>query len=84
MLGLELVRDKETKQPFPVEARAAYVLAEEARKVGLAIYPGQGGADGLEGDHVMITPPLTITDEHIAEIADSLARAVKAAETRLL
>ncbi|MBA2451174.1 MAG: aminotransferase class III-fold pyridoxal phosphate-dependent enzyme [Chloroflexi bacterium] len=84
MLGLELVRDRATRQPFPIDARAAHVLTEEARRVGLAIYPGQGGADGLEGDHVMITPPLTITDEHVDEIADGLARALTAAETRLL
>jgi len=32
----------------------------------------------------MITPPLTITDEHVDEIADGLARALTAAETRLL
>jgi adenosylmethionine-8-amino-7-oxononanoate aminotransferase len=84
MLGIELVRDQATKQPFPIDARAAYILAEEARKVGLAIYPGQGGADGLEGDHVMITPPLTIGAEHVDEIVDGLARALQAAEGRLL
>jgi adenosylmethionine-8-amino-7-oxononanoate aminotransferase len=84
ILGLELVRDKATRQPFPIQARAAYVLAEEARKLGLAIYPGQGGADGLEGDHAMITPPLTIGDEHVDEIADGLARALRVAEARLL
>ena len=84
MLGLELVRDRTTKQPFPTEARAAHVLTEEARRVGLAVYPGQGGADGLEGDHVMITPPLTITEEHVDEIAAALARALRAAEGRLL
>jgi adenosylmethionine-8-amino-7-oxononanoate aminotransferase len=84
ILGIELVRDQATKQPFPIEARASYVLAEEARKGGLAIYPGQGGADGLTGDHVMISPPLTIAEEHIAEIGDGLARALEAAEARLL
>ncbi len=84
VLGLELVRDRATKQPFPIEARASYIVAEEARKVGLAIYPGQGGADGLEGDHLMITPPLTIADEHVTEIVDGLGKALKAAEGQLL
>ena len=52
--------------------------------MGLAIYPGQGGADGLVGDHVMITPPLTIGEEHVNEIVDALARALSAAEARLV
>jgi hypothetical protein len=32
----------------------------------------------------MISPPLTIAEEHIAEIGDGLARALEAAEARLL
>lgn len=76
MTGLELVRDLATKEPFPPEARAAYVLTDECREAGLAVYPGQGTADGLVGDHVMLTPPLTVTRDQIDEIMAALHAAV--------
>ena len=84
MLGLELVRDQATREPFPVEAGAAHVLTEEARRAGLAVYPAQGTADGLVGDHIMVTPPLTITPDHVEEIAAGLSRALEATAARLL
>jgi adenosylmethionine-8-amino-7-oxononanoate aminotransferase len=84
MTGLELVRDQTSKEPFPLEARAAHVLTEEARAAGLAVYPGQGTADGLVGDHVMLTPPLTTTREQIDEIMDALHQALPRAADRLL
>lgn len=78
MLGIELVSDKATKQPFPVEAGVAHRLARACIAEGAAVYPGQGGADGLVGDHVMVTPPLTITaaqvDALVAAIDRGLAR----------
>jgi adenosylmethionine-8-amino-7-oxononanoate aminotransferase len=84
MTGLELVRDRATKEPFPLEARAAGVLTDECREAGLAVYPGQGTADGLIGDHVMLTPPLTVTREQIDEIMVALHTAVPRAAERLL
>jgi adenosylmethionine-8-amino-7-oxononanoate aminotransferase len=84
MTGLELVRDQATKEPFPLEARAAHVLTETCRAAGLAVYPGQGTADGLVGDHVMLTPPLTVTREQVDEIMDALHMAVPRAAERLM
>jgi adenosylmethionine-8-amino-7-oxononanoate aminotransferase len=84
MTGLELVRDRATKEPFPLEARAAGVLTDECRAAGLAVYPGQGTADGLIGDHVMLTPPLTVTRAQIDEIMVALHAAVPRATERLL
>ena len=84
MTGLELVGDQTTKEPFPLESRAAYVLTEECREAGLAVYPGQGTADGLVGDHVMLTPPLTVTRAQVDEIMDALHEALPRAVARLL
>src|SRR5215475_7838056 len=56
MLGIELVSDTTSKQPFPVEAGVAHRLAKACIAEGAAVYPGQGGADGLVGDHVLVTP----------------------------
>lgn len=79
LLGVELVRDQATKQPFPVEAGVAYRFARACIEEGAAVYPGQGTADGQVGDHAMVTPPLTITpaqvDELVAAIDRGLAKA---------
>jgi adenosylmethionine-8-amino-7-oxononanoate aminotransferase len=83
MTGLELVRDQTSRDPFPLEARAAHVLTDECREAGLAVYPGQGTADGLVGDHVMLTPPLTTTREQIDEIMAALHHAIPRAAARL-
>ncbi|HQJ31344.1 MAG TPA: hypothetical protein PLG18_09430, partial [Syntrophales bacterium] len=32
---------------------------------GLIVYPGGGGADGVNGDHVLIAPPFIITEGEI-------------------
>ena len=78
MLGIELVSDKASKQPFPVEAGVAHRLARACIAEGAAVYPGQGGADGLVGDHVLVTPPMTIAaaqvDELVAAIDCGLSR----------
>jgi adenosylmethionine-8-amino-7-oxononanoate aminotransferase len=84
MLGVELVRDPETKQPFPVEAGVAYRLAHACIQEGAVVYPGQGTADGLVGDHALVTPPLTITSEQIGELLAALDRALARVERELL
>jgi adenosylmethionine-8-amino-7-oxononanoate aminotransferase len=83
MLGLELVTDKATKQPFPLEAGIAHRLAKACIAEGAAVYPGQGGADGLVGDHVMVTPPMTITSEQISELVEAIDRGLARVERDL-
>lgn len=74
--GVELVRDKSTKEPFPAEFNAFDILTRLAKQRGLLIYPRRS-LNGLRGDHVLITPPLTVTHQDIDEIVelfgDSLA-----------
>ena len=52
--GIELVRDPETKEPFPPELGAAARLGEAAQARGLLIYPGTGQVDGRSGDQALI------------------------------
>ena len=84
MLGIELVQDQATKQPFPLEVGAAFQLARACIEEGAAIYPGQGGADGQVGDHALVTPPLTITREQIDDLVGALDRGLTATEELLL
>ena len=76
MIGIELVKDRETKTPFPREGRVTERLTEAARQRGLLLYPSTGCADGVEGDLVMLGPPFTITEAEIAELVDRLVIAL--------
>jgi adenosylmethionine-8-amino-7-oxononanoate aminotransferase len=79
MLGLEIVADRATKQPFPAKARLARRLGDAAFERGLIIYPSQGSADGVSGDHTMVAPPYIITDEQMDELVAILVEALDAA-----
>jgi adenosylmethionine-8-amino-7-oxononanoate aminotransferase len=81
--GIELVRDKVSKEPFAVEDGVAHKLARACIEEGAAIYPGQGGADGQLGDHALVTPPLTITSSQIEELAAAIDRALTRVEAML-
>jgi adenosylmethionine-8-amino-7-oxononanoate aminotransferase len=74
MAGLELVSDKKTKIPFPVEKGVTQLVAETAWKKGLIIYPSgsNGQVQGVAGDGFLVAPPLTTTREQIDEIIDLL------------
>ncbi|HEY7067283.1 MAG TPA: aspartate aminotransferase family protein [Chloroflexota bacterium] len=78
MLGLEFVQDKATKEPFPPAARIAARVAEAALQRGLFVYPGTGTVDGERGDHLMVAPPLVITEAECDELAANLTAALDA------
>jgi adenosylmethionine-8-amino-7-oxononanoate aminotransferase len=76
--GIELVSDKNTGEPFPAAAGIAMGLAELglAERYGIALYPGSGTADGINGDHIMVSPPYNTTAEEIEVIVERLQRLV--------
>ena len=67
--GVELVQDPATQQPFPALFNAFDKLTEVAKARGLLIYPRRC-LNGLEGDHVLITPPITVTASDIDDIIE--------------
>ncbi|RGP80569.1 ornithine aminotransferase [Fusarium longipes] len=73
--GIEFVQDKKSKAPFDSKIRFGVKVQERAFELGLAVYPGTGTADGLVGDHVIVSPPLTITEEEMDVLVDLLRRA---------
>jgi adenosylmethionine-8-amino-7-oxononanoate aminotransferase len=75
LAGIELVKDRATKEPFAVSKKANRLLADFANEAGLLVYPGSGFIDGELGDHVMIAPPFTIS---YAELDELFARLDKA------
>ena len=78
LAGVELVEDKESRAPFPREARVAERLTAAALDLGLVVWPNVGHADGTRGDLVMVAPPFIITEEEIGMIADRLEAAIAA------
>jgi adenosylmethionine-8-amino-7-oxononanoate aminotransferase len=72
MMGIEFVKNLETKQPFPANIRISQFVAQEAMKNGLLVYPGSGFLDGELGDHIMVAPPFTTTDEELDEMFELL------------
>lgn len=74
--AVELVKDKNSKEPFDVSGQVAWKIHEAAFDDGLIVYYSQGCADGSRGDLVMLGPPFILEEEHVDEITSKLARAI--------
>ncbi len=81
--GVEFVKDKATKATFDPALKVNGRVAREAFSRGLITYPGGGGADGINGDHLLLCPPFIITEEQIDELVNTLRDAVTAVERDL-
>ena len=75
----ELVKNKESKQPFESALKISSRIKDKALRNGLICYPGGGTVDGLRGDHILIAPPFIITKTHISEIIEKLKPTISAA-----
>ncbi len=74
--GLELVKDRETKQPFDAGLGLNARIKRQAMAGGMLCYPGGGTADGVAGDHVLLAPPFIATSDEIQQIVQILGGAV--------
>jgi len=77
--GLELVRDRSSRQPFDPALKLHARIKAEAMARGLMCYPMGGTIDGRLGDHVLLAPPYIITPDEITELTDKLGMAIDAA-----
>jgi len=77
MLGIELVRDRESKAPFDPDHQVANRLYEALLDRGVYTYPGAGSVDGEAGDHLMLAPPLTVGEASADRIAEETVEAVR-------
>jgi adenosylmethionine-8-amino-7-oxononanoate aminotransferase len=76
--GLEFVRDRDSKAPFPQQLAFHKNFKRIAFEAGLICYPMGGTIDGQQGDHVLLAPPFIIEVGHIDEIVDKLDKTLKA------
>jgi len=77
LLAFELVADRETMEPLPVEINAYSELVEEAYRRGLIIY-ARRTRGGFKGDHFMVCPPLIVSEAQIDEIMEILVASIDA------
>ena len=77
-LGLELVRDRDTRAAFPPQLGLHKKFKQTALERGLVCYPAGGTIDGQQGDHILLAPPFIIDTGHIDEIVSKLDKALKA------
>jgi adenosylmethionine-8-amino-7-oxononanoate aminotransferase len=73
--AIELVADKGTRRALPVEFNAPARLTEHGLRHGIALYNRRANL-GAFGDFQMITPPLTITEPELDELAQRLELAL--------
>jgi adenosylmethionine-8-amino-7-oxononanoate aminotransferase len=69
MVGIELVADRGTKEPFPVENKTGHKVIMEARRHGVIIRP--------LGDVIVLMPPLSISAEKLDELCDVTYESIK-------
>ena len=68
MVGIELVADRATKEPFPERLQAGARVARAARPRGAIIRP--------LGDVVVLMPPLSIDEDTLARLVSITAEAI--------
>jgi adenosylmethionine-8-amino-7-oxononanoate aminotransferase len=73
--GIELVKDKETKEPFPWENRVGVKVCLEARKHGVFLRP--------LGNVIVIFPPLSITVEELKILLDCIEASIREATEQI-
>ncbi|MBT4431277.1 MAG: aminotransferase class III-fold pyridoxal phosphate-dependent enzyme, partial [Nitrospinaceae bacterium] len=69
MAGIELVADRETKSPYPPEARMGRQVILAARRRGLAIRP--------LGDVLVLMPPYCVSEDEIAWMAGVVGESIQ-------
>ncbi|WP_212003978.1 aspartate aminotransferase family protein [Chitinophaga sp. HK235] len=81
--GIELVQDRETKEPFPKELLLSKKIGERSIQKGVVLYPGRGSVDGVLGDHIMITPPFIIDEEQLETIVSTVKDCIEEVSVEL-
>ncbi len=75
-IGIELVADRDSKTPFEADAKVAAKIKKAAMQNRLVCYPGNGTADGISGDHILLAPPYIIDEDIAQQIVDRVAKSI--------
>ncbi len=77
--GLEIVADRDTRNPFDPQRKLHARIKGAAMARGLMVYPMGGTVDGTLGDHVLLAPPFIVDEGQVDAIVERLGDAVDAA-----
>jgi adenosylmethionine-8-amino-7-oxononanoate aminotransferase len=80
MIGIELVKDADTKEPFPRSRRVTEQVVGAAREAGMLVYPSTAHVDGSSGDLLMLGPPFVLTDDDAATLVERTVAAIGSIE----
>jgi hypothetical protein len=76
-LGVELVKDRESREPVDADLGLPETVRRAAMANGLVCYPGGGTADGINGAHILLAPPYIYTSAHVDELVSKLSRTLQ-------
>jgi adenosylmethionine-8-amino-7-oxononanoate aminotransferase len=76
LLGVELVADRDSKEPFPRQAQVTERVLAAARGAGLLLYSSTAHVDGSNGDLIVLGPPFTLTDEDRTTLVERTVDAI--------
>jgi len=76
-IGIELVANKETKQPFDPKLKLHAKIKKQAMENFLMVYPMGGTIDGVQGDHILLAPPFIINEDHVSQIVSRLTKTIQ-------
>lgn len=79
LMTLELVENRETKAPFPIQRGLSERIFQTALSKGLITQALGGTVDGVNGDHVVVCPPLIATPGDLETIVGLLGESIDAA-----
>ncbi|MDO8485962.1 MAG: aminotransferase class III-fold pyridoxal phosphate-dependent enzyme, partial [Candidatus Limnocylindrales bacterium] len=79
LVGVELVADRASREPFLRTARITEAVVRAARDRGLLVYSGTGNANGVDGDTILLGPPFVITDAELEQVVERLGEAIETA-----
>ena len=82
MIGIELVRDKATKECFPAEVKYSGQVADECLNQNMLIESSSGCSKGQCGDTLMLAPAFIVTEKEIDKIVDRLDYVLKTVEKK--
>lgn len=77
LVGVEIVADRATKEPFPYEASMNNAIARRCMELGVLINPAfSGNADGYRGDRFSVCPPYIFERAEVDQAVAAVRRAV--------
>ncbi|MBN7773952.1 aspartate aminotransferase family protein [Clostridium aminobutyricum] len=82
MVGIELVKDKKTKECFDPSVKYAAQMNAEAINQNMIIESSSGCNRGQSGDALVLSPAFIITKEEVDKIVDRLDRVITNVEER--